>query len=106
MLYPSYQNLIQKVNSEVKPGEHPVVQSRYSIVLATARRARQLIDGDEPMVPKSRGRKPLSIAIEELYEGRVRILPDSSVDEDFEETQAENLAIERNNEMFEKKEIV
>lgn len=45
MLHPSYTDLINAVNSEVEPGEEPVVQSRYSIVIATAKRARQLIAG-------------------------------------------------------------
>ena len=43
MLHPSYSDLINAVNSDVEPGEQPVVQSRYSIVIATAKRARQLI---------------------------------------------------------------
>ena len=47
MLHPSYTDLINAVNSEVEPGEQPVVQSRYSIVLATSKRARQIIGGDE-----------------------------------------------------------
>ncbi|MFR5733455.1 MAG: DNA-directed RNA polymerase subunit omega [Clostridium sp.] len=45
MLHPSYTDLINAVNSEVEPGEQPVVQSRYSIVLATSKRARQIIGG-------------------------------------------------------------
>ena len=63
------------VNSEVEPGEQPVVQSRYSIVLATAKRARQIIDGEEALVP-SRGRKPLSLAVDELYNSKVKIVGD------------------------------
>ena len=51
-------------------GEQPIVQSRYSIVLATAKRARQLIAGDEPLVKVKSVDKPLSIAIEELYESK------------------------------------
>ena len=50
MLHPSYTDLMTVVNSEVEPGEEKVVNSRYSIVLATAKRARQLIDGDEALV--------------------------------------------------------
>ena len=50
MLHPSYTDLMEVVNSDVEPGEQPIVQSRYSIVLATAKRARQLIAGDEPLV--------------------------------------------------------
>ena len=50
MLHPSYTDLMKVVNSEVEPGEAPVVNSRYSIVMATAKRARQIIAGDEPLV--------------------------------------------------------
>ena len=46
MLHPSYTDLMKAVNSEIEEGEHPVVNSRYSIVLATAKRARQIIDGE------------------------------------------------------------
>ena len=81
MLHPSYTDLMRVVNSEVEPGEHPVVNSRYSIVLATAKRARQLISGAEPFVMTASD-KPLSLAIQELYEGKVKIL---SEDDDMEE---------------------
>ena len=75
MLHPSYTDLIEAVNSDVEPGEQPVVQSRYSIVIASAKRARQLIAGEEAYVP-SAGRKPLSVPIEELYKSYVKILPE------------------------------
>ena len=41
MLHPSYADLIEVVNSGVEEGEEPIVNSRYSIVLAAAKRARQ-----------------------------------------------------------------
>lgn len=75
MLHPSYTDLMAVVNSEVEPGEQPVVQSRYSIVLATAKRARQIIAGEEPLVPAN-GRKPLSLAVDELYKSKVKIVGD------------------------------
>ena len=73
MIHPSYSDLMEVVNSEVEPGEQPVVQSRYSIVLATAKRARQIIAGDDPLV-QAKETKPLSIAVEELNQGKVKIL--------------------------------
>ncbi len=79
MLHPSYNDLMQVVNQEVEPGEEPVVNSRYSIVLATAKRARQLIDGAEPMVIPPCN-KPLSIAVDELYKSKVKILSDDRED--------------------------
>ena len=65
----------------VEIGEEPVVNSRYSIVIAAAKRARQIIAGDEPMAEKKVCPKPLSIAVEELYEGKVKILPETSDEE-------------------------
>lgn len=75
MLHPSYTDLMAVVNSEVEPGEQPVVNSRYSIVLAASKRARQIISGSEPFVI-AKCQKPLSIAVEELYKGQVKIIND------------------------------
>ncbi len=73
MIHPSYKDLMDVVNEDIEPGEEPIVQSRYSIVIATAKRARQLIAGAEPLIDDVEGKKPLSIAVEELYEGKVKI---------------------------------
>ena len=75
MLHPSYTDLMAVVNSEVEPGEQPVVQSRYSIVMATSKRARQIIAGERALVNDD-GKKPLSVAIDELYQSKVRIVGD------------------------------
>ena len=57
MIHPSYVELMQVVNSDqTEIGEEPVVNSRYSIVIATAKRARQIIGGYEAMVPKAAGK--------------------------------------------------
>ncbi|KLU73791.1 MAG: hypothetical protein RHS_0647 [Robinsoniella sp. RHS] len=70
------------VNSEVEEGDTPVVNSRYSIVLATAKRARQLIGGAEALVYDN-GKKPLSVAVEELNKGKIKILSeDETMDEE------------------------
>ena len=51
MIHPSYVELMQVANSDLTViGEEPVINSRYSIVIATAKRARQIIGGDEPMI--------------------------------------------------------
>ncbi len=76
MLHPSYSDLMKVVNSEVEPGEAPVVNSRYSIVMATSKRARQLIAGEAPLVVTKEEKKPLSMAIEELNQGKITILGD------------------------------
>ncbi len=82
MLHPSYTDLMQVVNSGVEEGEEKVVNSRYSIVLATAKRARQLIDHAEAKVDTAKCPKPLSVAIEELNNSKITIMSD---DEDEEE---------------------
>ena len=76
MLHPSYTDLMKVVNKDVEEGETKVVNSRYSIVLATAKRARQIIAGAEPMIENPKCNKPLSIAVEELYRGDVKIVSD------------------------------
>lgn len=76
MLHPSYTDLMEVVNSGVEPGEAPVVNSRYSIVMATSRRARQLVDGDNAEIEDTEGKKPLSIAVDELYKSRIQIIGD------------------------------
>ena len=77
MLHPSYTDLMEVVNSEVEPGEAPVVNSRYSIVLATAKRARQIIDSTAGHTEA----KPLSIAISELKEAKIKIISDEDIKE-------------------------
>lgn len=115
MIHPSYTELMAVINSEVEEGEQPLVQSRYSIVKATANRAKEIIDArsveekiakarieasnkekekekdkvEEKSIPKEDERKlqvgtplvrcsekdkPLSIAVKEFYEGKVKIL--------------------------------
>lgn len=73
MLHPSYTDLMNAVNADVENGEQPVVQSRYSIVMAASKRARQLVDGAEPLVD-TKGSKPLSTAIDEIYTQKVTIV--------------------------------
>lgn len=58
MLNPSWKNLLIK-------GE-----SKYTLVMVTSKRARQIIDGAKPMV-ETNSNKPVTIAIEELLEGKL-----------------------------------
>ena len=90
MIHPSYVELMQVVNSDqTEIGEEPVVNSRYSIVIATAKRAMQIIGGYEPMVPKAAGKKPLSVAVQELYEGKVKIVGDDDTDVEITQDHSE-----------------
>ena len=82
MIHPSYVELMKVVNNNVEIGEEPVVNSRYSIVLATAKRARQIIAGSEPLTKHNDCPKALSIAIDELSSGAIKI---DAEDDDAEE---------------------
>ncbi len=83
MLHPSYSDLMRVVNSGVGEGDEPVVSSRYSIVIAAAKRARQIINGAEPLIENWEGMKPLSIAVEEIYQGKVHILGIDETDDEI-----------------------
>lgn len=83
MLHPSYTDLMKVVNRDVEEGETKVVNSRYSIVLATSKRARQLIDGQMPLVDTKSNAKPLSTAISELNGGKFQILAENALDEEM-----------------------
>ena len=70
MLHPSYTDLMKVVNKDVEEGETKVVNSRYSIVMATAKRAREV------------GEKPLSIAIDEMNQGKMTIIAQDEEEEE------------------------
>lgn len=73
MIHPSYTELLQVVNKDVEPDEAKIANSRYSIVMATSKRARQIIGGEEPLI-EDVNKKPLSAAVEELNQGKIKIL--------------------------------
>ncbi len=87
MIHPSYFELMDIVNKDVKPGEEKVVTSRYSIVLGTAKRARQLVAADKTEY-NGQVEKPLSIAVDELKNGEIHIIKqgeDLQEEEEFTE---------------------
>ena len=84
MLHPSYSDLMNVVNKEIEDGETPVVNSRYSIVMATSKRARQIVSGAEAQVNPN-GKKALSVAIEELANEKIHILAECDEAEEIAE---------------------
>ncbi|WP_069650206.1 DNA-directed RNA polymerase subunit omega [Caloranaerobacter ferrireducens] len=58
MLYPSVNDLLKKVDS------------RYTLVMMISKRARQIVDGDEPLV-NTDSNKPVTIAVHEIYQDKV-----------------------------------
>lgn len=85
MIHPSYVEMIDKINEENEREEAPLINSRYSVVLATAKRARQLVTGVEAFVETrdkyGKQRKPLSIAVDEFYQDKVHIVSTNAADE-------------------------
>ncbi|GFP75989.1 MULTISPECIES: DNA-directed RNA polymerase subunit omega [Clostridium] len=59
MINPSIVDLLEKVDN------------RYSLVIVTSKRARQIIDGAEPYV-KVDSNKPLTVSINEVNDGFVK----------------------------------
>ncbi|MHB8066109.1 MAG: DNA-directed RNA polymerase subunit omega [Ruminiclostridium sp.] len=58
MIYPSINDLMKKVDS------------RYTLVVETSKRARQLVDGS-PKLSKVNSEKEVTIAIHEISEGKI-----------------------------------
>lgn len=73
MLYPSIDKMLEKVDS------------KYSLVVAASRRARQLREGEpsELKVPKSH--KQVGVALEEIYGDYVKIKRDEHEDAEEQE---------------------
>ena len=91
MIHPSYKELIEVINAGQDIDEAPLVTSRYSVVLATSKRARQIIAGAEPTV-RAGNKKPLSVAVEELYKSNIHIVRDEETEDETlieEETRLE-----------------
>ncbi|MFY9257796.1 MAG: DNA-directed RNA polymerase subunit omega [Dethiobacteria bacterium] len=62
MIYPSIDELLQRVDS------------KYTLVIAAAKRGRQLRDGATPTIDCD-SRKEVTVALHELNEGKVEIEP-------------------------------
>lgn len=59
MIHPSLDSLIKKVDS------------KYTLVVAAAKRGRELMDG-KPRLVDSRSSKPVTVALEEINAGKVK----------------------------------
>ncbi len=58
MLYPSTSDLLKKVDS------------RYTLVMLISKRARQLVDGQSPLIDV-KTTKPVSIAVQEIADDKI-----------------------------------
>ncbi len=63
MLYPSIDILVKKV------------ESKYSLVVAAAKRARMLRDGAKTQLRNPKSHKYVGVALEEIYHGNISFEP-------------------------------
>ena len=82
MLRPSYSELMQVLNKD--PDLDNKITSRYAIVIATAKRARMLIDGAEPKAAADTN-KAVSIAVMEMRDGVLKIIPNGDETDELSE---------------------
>ena len=73
MLNPSYSSLMKILNEDAELDQK--ITSRYSVVIAAAKRARQIVAGAEYSDLGIDSDKAVSIAVNEIYHGHVRIVP-------------------------------
>ena len=73
MFKPSYGSLIQELNKNAGSEEEKIA-SRYSVVIAAAKRARQIVAGASHQELDGVD-KAVSIAVSELYNGHLKVMP-------------------------------
>lgn len=72
MFEPSAQKLINVANESIT-SEGEKINSKYTMIIAVAKRARQLVDEKDQRVEN--GKNPLTIAIDEIEDKIVRVIP-------------------------------
>ena len=75
MLHPSYKEMIEKMNKDAKDNPDAAeITSRYSLVIAAAKRARQINAGADPYVEAGEKERNLSVAVKEIFNNKVHVL--------------------------------
>lgn len=91
MLRPSYTDLLEVISQDT---DDITLGSRYTIVIAAAKRARQLVDHAEPLIDDIKVDKPVSIAINELYQSKIKVRQGQPAEEAQENEEAEDAEAE------------
>ena len=74
MFEPSGQELINIANESIL-NENEKIKSKYTVIIAAAKRARQLVDEKDARIEE--GANPLTIAIDEIKNKEVKIAPEA-----------------------------
>lgn len=83
MIHPSYTELLEVLGTQDTLDDSML--SRYTLIIAAAKRARQLVDGSPMLIDNAKNDKPVSIAVNELFNSKIKII---SHDPDAEEAKA------------------
>jgi len=87
MLRPSYSELMEILNNESDVDSQ--ITSRYTIVIAAAKRARQLVEGARPLSAGSLDHV-VSLAVKEMEEGYLKIKLDKDLADIYKEHRSRN----------------
>ena len=102
MIHPSYTELIDVLSKQ--EGLDDSMLSRYTSIIAAAKRAREIVDGSEPLIDDVKVDKPVSIAVNELYNSKIKIVshnPDEEeavVEEENENSELSEISLDNNGE--------
>ncbi len=93
MLRPSYTDLLEIISQDQEDSFE--TGSRYTIVMATAKRAREIVDHAPILTEGGDADKPVSTAVKELYEGKIKIgyAEDGELEIEEPELDYENISV-------------
>lgn len=74
MFEPSGQELINIANESIL-NDNEKIKSKYTVIIAAAKRARQLVDDKDERIEE--GANPLTVAIDEIKNKEVKIAPEA-----------------------------
>ena len=90
MLRPSYTELMEILNEDADLDNK--ITSRYTIVIAAAKRARQIIDGADCNAVGVSVDKAVTIAVNEMAYGEIKILPEGpELEPELETAESEDM---------------
>lgn len=81
MLRPSYSDLMNVLNNESELETD--ITSRYTVVIAAAKRARQIVAGSQPQ-SDCKSSKAVSIAVDEMFLNRLSIKKSENAKEEMD----------------------
>ncbi len=71
MLTPSYNEIVGKVSKHESMSVD--MENRYVVIIAAAKRARQIIDGQDALVKGISIKKPVTISVNEMHQDKLII---------------------------------